>query len=79
MSDNVDCIIIGNSDYDRKELEDGRCGWGTTSNDFLETITEYESLGFEVRFETSFFRKIFGVTKYKVVGYKMYTPIRVRR
>lgn len=75
----MDYILIGNSDYNREELEQNKWGWGNSSLDFLNEIREYESLGFEVKFETSLLRRIFGVTKYKVVGYRKYLPIKVRK
>lgn len=75
----MDCVIIGNSDYSRKQMEEGSSGWGVSSSEFLETIREYEIQGYDVKFETSIFRMIFGVTKYRVVGYRKYIPIRVRK
>jgi hypothetical protein len=76
----MDCVIIGNSDYNRKQMEEEVCSRLEISpSEFLEAIREYEIQGYDVKFETSLFRMIFGVTKYKVVGYRKYIPIRVRR
>mgnify|MGYP001558495112 CR=1 FL=1 len=65
-------IIIGDSDYSRKQIEsresDG--GWGDSARDVLKTIREYENNGYEVKFETSLFRKIFCMGIYRVVAYK---------
>lgn len=71
-------IVIGNSDFNRKELEDNKYGWGNSSQEFLRTIIEYENQGFEIQFETNLIRLIFGTTKYKVVGYRKLIPIKVK-
>lgn len=65
-------IEIGNSDYSREEIDKGIKGWtiGNSPDTFSNTIKEYESEGYTVKFETSFFRRIFGVSVYKVVAYK---------
>jgi hypothetical protein len=63
-------IPIGNSDYTRSELECDVWGWGVSSDYFLKTIQAFEDAGCIVRFETSLFRRIFGIAKYKVVAYK---------
>ena len=72
-------IIIGNSDYNRKELEDNKCGWGNTALEFIKTINYYEDNGYEVRFETNIFRILFGKTKYKIVGYRKLIPIKIKK
>lgn len=65
-------IKIGNSDYSRKQMEQGDIGWtiGCSSKYFLDTIKQYESEGFTVKFETSILRKIFGMGIYEVVAYR---------
>ena len=70
----ADKVIIGNSDYTRKEIENG-AGWviGNPVN-FLQTIRAVEREGYTVKFETSLFRKILCVSKYRVVGYKTKKP-----
>ncbi len=72
INTNMEKIIIGNSDYSRKEIEDGIKGYtiGSSSNDVLETIKYYEGKGYTVKFETSIFRKIFAIAIYKIVAYK---------
>ena len=69
---NIEKIIIGNSDYTRKEMESGTDSWtiGSSSNHFLSVIKHYEKLGFTVKFETSIWRKLFGIGIYKVIAYK---------
>jgi hypothetical protein len=66
-------IKIGTSDYSRKEMESGDIGWaiGTSTNDYMETIELYEREGYTVSFETSLFRKLFGLGIYKVVARKL--------
>lgn len=71
-------IIIGNSDYNRKELEDNKWGWGNTAIEFIRTINHYEDIGYEVKFETNIFRLLFGI-KYKVVGYRKFIPIKIKK
>lgn len=65
-------IEIGNSDYSREEIEKGISGWtiGHTPNYFLNTIREFESEGYTVKFETNFWQRIFGMSIYKVFAYK---------
>lgn len=63
-------IIIGNSDYTRSEMEERNSGWGTSSEEFLFTIKNYESKGYTVRFETSLFRRLFSSCIYKVIAIK---------
>ena len=65
-------LLIGRSDYTRKQMESGDSngGWGTTTALFLKTISLYEKDGYTVKFETNLFRKIFGVGIYKVIAYK---------
>ena len=66
-------IVIGNSDYTRKEMENGEYSWltiGTSAKEFIDTIESYESAGYTVTFRTSFFRRIFGMGKYQVVASK---------
>lgn len=64
-------VVIGNSDYTREEMESGiYWGLGDSAEDFLNTILAVEREGYEVRFETNIFRRIFGLGIYKVVGYK---------
>lgn len=65
-------IKIGNSDYNRKQIESGVYGWGTTNKVFLQTIKEYEDDGYIVKFETSIWRKLFCVGIYNVVAIKYY-------
>lgn len=66
-------IKIGATDYSRKEMESGDIGWsiGTSAKEFMETIKLYEREGYTVSFETSLFRKIFGLGIYKVVARKL--------
>jgi hypothetical protein len=65
-------IKIGNSDYTREEMQKGDSVWaiGCSSDYFLKIIKQYEDAGYEVKFETNFFRRIFGIATYKVIAYK---------
>jgi len=65
-------IKIGNSDYSRKQMEQGDNGWtiGCSAKYFLDTIKQYENKGYTVKFETSIWRKIFGMGIYKVMAYR---------
>ena len=72
MSNTIERVIIGNSDYTRKQMESGKSfgAWGSTL-EFLELIKMVERNGYVVKFETNLFRRIFGLGIYKVVGYKI--------
>lgn len=66
-------IFIGNSDYSRKQMENGEYDRFLVIGDadsFLAEIAKYEKLGYEIKFKTSFFRKLFGITVYSVVAIK---------
>ena len=65
-------VVIGESDYTRKQMEDGDTSWaiGSSGREYLETIKWYEEHGFRVEFETNIFRRIFAIGIYKVVAYK---------
>lgn len=65
-------IVIGNSDYSREEMESGLAegGWGTDTDEYLRRIKYYENTGRIVKFETSLFRRLFGIGKYRVVSYQ---------
>lgn len=65
-------IEIGNSDYSREEIDNGIKGWtiGNSPDTFSNTIKEFEREGYVVKFETSLWQKIFGLSKYKVNAYK---------
>jgi hypothetical protein len=63
-------IKIGNSDYTKQQMEQGVYGWGTSAREYIETIKQYENEGYTVKFETSIWRKIFGIGIYKVVAYR---------
>jgi hypothetical protein len=63
-------FVIGNTDYTREQLSKGVYGWGASSKQFLDRIVTFENEGFSVKFETSLLRKLFGVGKYRVVGYR---------
>jgi hypothetical protein len=66
-------IIIGHSDYSREEMISekafGGFRFGVSPDTYLECIQTLENAGYFVKFETSFFRKIFGIGKYRVVAY----------
>ena len=67
-------VKIGTSDYTREQMESGNTGWelGTSSKEYLETIAAYEDLGYKVKFETNFFRRIgwsWDLGLYKVIAY----------
>ena len=53
-------------------MEQGDSGWaiGCSAKYFLETIKQYEQEGYTVKFETSIWRKIFGMGIYKIVAYQ---------
>ncbi len=72
MKNKIEKITIGESDYSREQMLSGKMGWsiGNTAGEFLQTISEYEKEGYEVKFETSILRKIFCVGVYKVVAIK---------
>jgi hypothetical protein len=71
----MDKIIIGHTDYSRRQIEAGGVVFiGTSPNKLLELIEAYESVGYEVKFETSLLRKIFGLGIYKVIAQKQ-SPI----
>ncbi len=65
-------IKIGNSDYSRKQMEEGDIGWsiGDSTNHFLNTIKQYEDDGYTIKFEKSIWRMIFGPAIYKVMAIK---------
>lgn len=65
-------ILIGKSDYTRKEIESGNMGWsiGSTDKEFLRRILEYENDSYTVIFKTNIFRRIFGFGTYKVIAFK---------
>jgi len=63
-------INIGNSDYSREEMEQGLYGFGTSAKEFLNVIMRFEKDGYQVKFETSIWRKIFSSAIYKVVAYR---------
>ena len=64
-------IEIGNSDYSREEIENGSgISIGTSPKIFYARIREFENAGYTVKFETSLWQKIFGLSKYKVNAYK---------
>lgn len=69
-------IIIGNSDYTRSEIEEGKCknAFGSTRTQFLEQILIVERYGYVVKFKTNILRRIFCLGKYRVVAYKQSTP-----
>lgn len=62
-------IKIGNSDFTRKQLEEGVWTWGTSAWECTETIRHFEREGYVVKFETSILRKIFCIGKFKIVAY----------
>ena len=64
--------VIGESDYTREEIESGKTNgsFGTPAIIFKARLAEYEKQGYTIKFETSIFRKIFAVGKYKIVAYK---------
>jgi hypothetical protein len=66
-------VIIGYSDYSRQQIEKGNI-WilGDSRECILDTIAAFEHEDYNVKFETSLFRKIFCLAKYKVVAYKNY-------
>jgi hypothetical protein len=65
-------IVIGQSDYPRKAIEENKCGWtlGSTTT-FLETIKLLEENGYTIKFETSLFRRLFALGIYKIIAYKI--------
>lgn len=64
-------IKIGVSDYTKEEMiYNDSWAIGCSSDYFLNIIKQYEKDGYEVKFETNLFRKIFGFGIYKVVAYK---------
>lgn len=63
-------INIGNTDYTKAQMEKGVYGWGTSNEEFLQTIRTYEADGYTVKFETNLLRRIFAIGIYKVVAYK---------
>ena len=65
-------VVIGNSDFSREEIENGKSyhAIGVPAQYLIETIENFENEGYEVKFETSFWRKIFGVGIFKIVAYK---------
>lgn len=73
----IERIKIGNSDYSREEIKRG-CeidrdgGWqiGSSFEEFMDRFEEFEKLGYKIKFETSIFRKIFGMGIYKIVAVK---------
>lgn len=66
-------ITIGYSDYSREEMESGKAynGIGTISEEYLQSICEFEKVGYKVNFESSILRRLFGYAKYKVVATKL--------
>lgn len=67
---NKEKIKIGVSDYSREQMENDAYGWGTTGPEFLDTIEEYERIGYQVKFETNWLRRIFAIGIYKITAYK---------
>ena len=66
-------IKIGESDYNRNQIESGTpgaIGGQICCDSMLEKIRYYENNGYTVQFQTSIFRKIFLLGKYKVVATK---------
>lgn len=68
---NVEKIIIGYSDYSRKEMESGKAfgGVGSIVSEWIQSIKHYEENGYKVIFKTNILRKILSV-KFKVVAIK---------
>ena len=65
-------IVIGSSDFSREDIEAGKTNHaiGVPADYLLETIKGFEDDGYEVKFETSFWRTIFGIEIFKMVAYK---------
>jgi hypothetical protein len=65
----IDQQTLGQSDYTRKQMEDGT-GWsiGSTDEEFLQRIKDYEEQGYVVEFKTNIFRRIFSLGIYKVIA-----------
>lgn len=66
-------VIIGNCDYSREQLERNDVHELTIANcsarQMLEVIKGYEAKGYIVKFETSLFRRIFCLGRYRIVAY----------
>ena len=67
-------IIIGQSDYTREQIVSGVSNtiWtlGNSPKIFIDTIERYEQNGYIVKFETSFFQRLFSMGYYRVIAYK---------
>lgn len=62
-------IIIGNSDYSREQVEKGNIvSVGCSRSELLQVIENYERAGYEIKFETNLFRRIFGIGIYRIVA-----------
>ena len=62
---------IGQSDYNRKRVEQGNLGWTIGDEDLLlSTIKIFEKNGYTVEFRTNIFRRLFALGIYKVVAIK---------
>lgn len=57
-------IKIGNSDYNRLEIEADANS--SISSNFLSIIMEYEAIGYTIKFEHN---SLFYLGKYKVIAY----------
>lgn len=65
--------IIGYSDYSRTEIVNSDVMGYFSSNPslILSAVHEFEKCGWKVRFETSMFRRLFLMAKYKIVATKV--------
>ncbi len=60
---------MGYSDFSRKEIEEGRCGWtiGASPNDVMSYINAIEQLGYNIEFKTNLWIRLFCAGKYKII------------
>lgn len=64
-------FIIGYTDYTRQQIVSGAAIGGFGNYDeIVESILYAEEDGWEVKFETSLFRKLFCTAKYRIVAIK---------
>lgn len=65
-------IVIGYSDYSRKEMESGKAfgGIGSMVSEWLESIKHYESIGYKVVFKSNIGIWILKGVKFKVIAIK---------